>query len=51
MTTAELVFSEGRLILARPGTDDPTLRAWDAADELLLEQALDVAAGDRKSVV
>ncbi len=48
MTTAELVFSEGRLILARTGTDDPTLRAWDAADELLLEQALDVAAGFEK---
>jgi 16S rRNA (guanine1207-N2)-methyltransferase len=45
MTTAELVFSQGRLTLSRPGTDDPTLRAWDAADELLLEQAIDIAAG------
>jgi 16S rRNA (guanine1207-N2)-methyltransferase len=45
MTTAELVFSQGRLTLSRPGTADPTLRAWDAADELLLEAALDAAAG------
>lgn len=45
MTTAELVFSQGRLTLSRPGTGDPTLRAWDAADELLLEAALDSAAG------
>ncbi|WP_296933068.1 methyltransferase [uncultured Marinobacter sp.] len=45
MTTAELVFSQGRLTLSRPGTGDPTLRAWDAADELLLEQAIDAAAG------
>lgn len=45
MTTAELVFSQGRLTLSRPGTGDPTLRAWDAADELLVEEALDAAAG------
>ncbi|MDX1557904.1 MAG: methyltransferase [Marinobacter sp.] len=45
MTTAELVFSRGTLTLNRPGTADPTLRAWDAADELLLEQALEAAAG------
>jgi len=44
MTTAELVFSRGTLTLNRPGTGDPTLRAWDAADELLLEAALDAAA-------
>ncbi|MEQ5814675.1 class I SAM-dependent methyltransferase [Marinobacter sp. NFXS11] len=44
MTTAELDFSGGSLILARPGTDDPTLRAWDAADELLLEEAIGAAA-------
>lgn len=44
MTTAELDFSQGRLILSRPGTGDPTLRAWDAADELLLEEALISAA-------
>lgn len=45
MTTAELVFSKGTLTLNRPGTGDPTLRAWDAADELLLEAALDAVAG------
>ncbi|TYC58160.1 class I SAM-dependent methyltransferase [Marinobacter sp. BW6] len=45
MTTAELVFSQGTLTLSRPGTGDPTLRAWDAADELLLEEALGAAAG------
>ncbi|WP_449285352.1 class I SAM-dependent methyltransferase [Marinobacter sp. PE14] len=44
MTTAELDFSEGSLILARPGTGDPTLRAWDAADELLLEEAIGAAS-------
>lgn len=44
MTTAELVFSRGILTLNRPGTGDPTLRAWDAADELLLEAALEAAA-------
>ncbi|SNC67344.1 16S rRNA (guanine1207-N2)-methyltransferase [Marinobacter sp. es.048] len=44
MTTAELVFSQGTLTLSRPGTGDPTLRAWDAADELLLEEALGAAA-------
>jgi len=45
MTTAELAFSRGALTLNRPGTTDPTLRAWDAADELLLEQALNAADG------
>lgn len=48
MTTAELVYAKGALtrslILKRPGTADPTLRAWDAADELLLEEALNAAA-------
>ncbi len=45
MTTAELVFSQGALILSRPGTGDPALRAWDAADELLLEETLSAAVG------
>ncbi len=27
------------LTLKRPGTDDPSLRAWNAADELLLQEA------------
>jgi len=44
MTTTELVFSQGTLTLSRPGTGDPTLRPWDAADELLLEEARDAAA-------
>ncbi|MBU2955298.1 class I SAM-dependent methyltransferase [Marinobacter sp. F3R08] len=44
MTTSEFVFSQGTLDLSRPGTGDPTLRAWDATDELLLEKALEVAA-------
>lgn len=48
MTTAELVFSRGRLVLSRPGTGDPTLRAWDAADELLLEEALAAADSYKK---
>ncbi|MBW7470318.1 class I SAM-dependent methyltransferase [Marinobacter sp. F4218] len=37
MTTAVLEYPEGRLSLSRPG-GDPSLRAWDAADELLLEE-------------
>lgn len=40
MTTAVLDFSGGSLTLSRPGTDDPSLRAWSAADELLLREAL-----------
>ncbi|WP_372996887.1 class I SAM-dependent methyltransferase [Marinobacter sp.] len=48
MTTAELVFSQGTLILSRPGATDPTLRAWDAADELLLEEALSAASAVKK---
>ncbi|WP_417545160.1 class I SAM-dependent methyltransferase [Marinobacter sp.] len=39
MTTAVLDFPAGSLILSRPGTDDPNLRAWSAADELLLQEA------------
>ncbi|MFO8142057.1 MAG: class I SAM-dependent methyltransferase, partial [Marinobacter sp.] len=39
MTNATLEFSAGTLVLARPGVDDNTLRAWDAADELLLDEA------------
>jgi len=48
MTTAELVYGKGTLTrsltLKRPGAADPTLRAWDAADEILLEEALNAAA-------
>ncbi|MGO1659014.1 MAG: methyltransferase [Marinobacter sp.] len=39
MTTAVLDFSGGNLALSRPGTNDPSLRAWSAADELLLQEA------------
>lgn len=39
MTTAVLDFSGGSLTLSRPGTNDPSLRAWSAADELLLLEA------------
>ncbi|WP_417566086.1 class I SAM-dependent methyltransferase [Marinobacter sp.] len=53
MTTAELVYAGGTLVeneprtltLNRPGTGDPALRAWDAADELLLTEALSAASG------
>ena len=48
MTTAELNYADGELTLSRPGTDDPTLRAWDAADELLLEEGLNAASGVTK---
>ncbi|RBW50271.1 class I SAM-dependent methyltransferase [Marinobacter sp. F3R11] len=41
MTTAVLDFPGGSLTLSRPGTDDPALRAWSAADELLLQAAFD----------
>lgn len=40
MTTAVLDFPGGSLTLSRPGTDDPSLRAWSSADELLLPEAL-----------
>lgn len=39
MTSATLEFPAGALVLARPGVEDNALRAWDAADELLLDQA------------
>lgn len=39
MTTAVLEFAGRRLTLTRPGTNDPSLRAWNAADELLLREA------------
>lgn len=39
LTTAVLDFPGGSLTLTRPGTVDPSLRAWSAADELLLEDA------------
>ncbi|MEX2474359.1 class I SAM-dependent methyltransferase [Marinobacter sp.] len=39
MTSDTLKSPAGALTLQRPGTKDPTLRAWDAADELLLDQA------------
>lgn len=38
MTTAVLDFPGGSLVLSRPGTNDPSLRAWSAADELLLQE-------------
>ena len=40
MTSEVLTFSGGRLPLKRPGGGH-TLRAWDAADEQLLEQVLE----------
>ena len=53
MTTSELVLPQPgpALKLARPGTRDPTLRAWDAADELLIEQALAAASGKAPRVL
>ncbi|MFT7338279.1 MAG: 23S rRNA (guanine1835-N2)-methyltransferase [Marinobacter maritimus] len=54
MTTAVLDSNAGSLILSRPGTDDPNLRAWSAADELLLHEAwsrLEAAPGSRVLVV
>ncbi|MBQ0831600.1 methyltransferase [Marinobacter sp.] len=39
MTTAVLDFPGSSLVLSRPGTDDPSLRAWSAADELLLQES------------
>lgn len=40
MTTAVLDFPGGSLTLSRPGTEDPSLRAWSAADELLLQESI-----------
>lgn len=39
MTSPKLQTPDGPLSLARPGGGDKSLRAWDAADELLLETA------------
>ncbi|MGM0767184.1 MAG: class I SAM-dependent methyltransferase [Pseudomonadota bacterium] len=39
MTSNTLATPDRTLILERPGNTDPTLRAWDAADEQLLAQA------------
>lgn len=41
MTTAVLEYPGGSLTLTRPGTKDPSLRAWNAADELLLQEAFE----------
>lgn len=39
MTTAVFDTPDGALTLSRPGGGDASLRAWDAADELLLAEA------------
>ncbi|SFM79255.1 class I SAM-dependent methyltransferase [Marinobacter pelagius] len=39
MTSAKLQTPDGPLLLVRPGGGDKSLRAWDAADELLLDTA------------
>ncbi|WP_372982888.1 class I SAM-dependent methyltransferase [Marinobacter sediminum] len=39
MTTAVMETPDGPLTLTRPGGGDASLRAWDAADELLLAEA------------
>lgn len=39
MTTATLELAAGGIALTRPGVEGDKLRAWDAADELLLDQA------------
>lgn len=39
MTTAVMDTPDGALTLSRPGGGDASLRAWDAADELLLAEA------------
>jgi len=42
MTSAKLQIPDGSLSLVRPGGGDKSLRAWDAADELLLETATSI---------
>lgn len=54
MTTAVLDYADGQLTLSRPGGGDASLRAWDAADELLLQEAfqrLDVGQAPKVLVV
>lgn len=54
MTSDTLQTPKGALTLKRPGNTDRSLRAWDAADELLLEQVYDrmpEAVGSRVLVV
>lgn len=45
MTTPKLKTPWFALDLVRPGSSDRALRAWDAADELLLDAAANVVAG------
>ncbi|MBW0146710.1 class I SAM-dependent methyltransferase [Marinobacter arenosus] len=52
MTTAVLDYPDGQLSLSRPGGGDPSLRAWDAADELLLQEVFQrVDAGKAPKVL
>lgn len=51
MTSATLELSAGALVLARPGVDGDALRAWDAADELLLAEAQQRLQTDRGRVL
>lgn len=52
MTIAVLDYPEGQLKLSRPGGGDPSLRAWDAADELLLQEVFQrVDAGEAPNVL
>ncbi|MBE0485763.1 methyltransferase [Marinobacter sp.] len=54
MTTATLARSAGEIVLSRPGVERDALRAWDAADELLLDEAqrwLDQHHGRRRVLV
>lgn len=51
MTSEELTFPGGCLQLSRPGGGPRTLRAWDAADELLLDYAQRYLADSGKARV
>ncbi|MEH6560909.1 MAG: class I SAM-dependent methyltransferase [Marinobacter sp.] len=54
MTIAVLDFPGGSLVLSRSGTNDPSLRAWSAADELLLQESynrIEVAPASRVLVI
>jgi len=52
MTAAVMEYSTGQLRLSRPGARGNNLRAWDAADELLLAAAMErLEAGARVLII
>ncbi|MCK0107181.1 methyltransferase [Marinobacter sp. S0848L] len=51
MTSEVLEIAGKSLVLRRPGREASSLRAWDAADELLLDEALKRATSEQRVLV